>query len=86
MLNSLKSLNRVRLLKAIPLHSTMKTNTSMYIAYGLSLVGNTCNGANLHNVGARKEVNYVLHHSKGHSFQWNKCALPIRPWFTNNFV
>ena len=38
MLTSLKSLNLVRLLKAIPLHSTMKTKTGMYIAYGLSLV------------------------------------------------
>ena len=86
MLNSVKSLNLVRLLKAIPLHSTMTTNTGMYIAYGLSLVGNTCNGANLHNVGACKEVNYVLHHSKGHSFQWNMCARSIRPWFTNNLL
>lgn len=86
MLTSLKSLNLVRLLKAIPLHSTMKTKTGMYIACGLSLVGNTCNSTNLHNVGACKEVNYVLHHSKGHSLQWNKCARPIRPWFTNNFA
>ena len=39
MLTSLKSLNLVSwLLKAIPLHSTMKTKTGMYIAYGLSLV------------------------------------------------
>ena len=47
----------------------MKTKTGNVIGYGLSLVGNTCNGTNLHNIGACKEVNYVLHHSKGHSLQ-----------------
>lgn len=51
----------------------MKTQTGMVIGFGLSIVGNTYNGTNLHNIGACKEVSYVLHHSKGHSLQW-KCA------------